>query len=646
MKQKVSKYIADFFAARGVEHVFTITGGGAMHLNDAFGHHPSLKCVYNHHEQACAIAAEGYARLTGRIAPVCVTSGPGGTNAITGVLGAWLDSVPMFVVSGQVKRETTIHAAGVPDGLRQLGDQEFDIVSCVKTMTKYVMQIWNADEIRYHLEKAWYLSLSGRGGPVWIDVPLDIQAAIIETDELRKFNAADEGLVNENPVYDKSLTPQIIEHIKRAKHPVLFVGSGVRLANAHNELLQLAEKLQIPVVTAFNGYDLIWDEHPLYCGRPGTVGLRGGNFVVQNSDLLIVLGCRLNIRQISYNYTSFAKNAFKIIVDIDAAELQKPTIKPDLPIHANLKDVVNDLLQQGNLPTVPLQWLEWCKNIHNKYPAALPQYYEKPAPLNPYVFIKEFTAGLREDDVMVCGNGAACVITFQAAVLKERQRLFTNSGCASMGYGFPASLGCCLACNAATIPPSTKIVQPALSATSVPLSASKISACPAISTVTASDSTTAPPVANRRVICFDGDGSFQMNIQELQTVVHHNLNIKIIYINNGGYLSIKQTQKNLFEPPLVGVSMENGVSFPSAEKIANAYGIPFIRITSLDEISELHKFIEGDNPCFCEIVVDPNQNFEPKLSSKVLPDGKIISPEIDDMYPFLSREEYESNKFS
>ncbi|MDR1739236.1 MAG: thiamine pyrophosphate-binding protein [Bacteroidales bacterium] len=593
MRVKVAKYIADFFALRGVEHVFTVTGGGAMHLNDAFGHHDTLRCVYNHHEQACAIAAEGYTRLSGKIAAVCVTSGPGGTNALTGVVGAWLDSIPMFVISGQVKRETTIHAANVPQGLRQLGDQEFDIVSCVSSMTKYAVQVWNADEIRYHLEKAWYLALNGRGGPVWLDIPLDIQAATIETDGLCGFE--DSNKINENPLYDTEQTQRIIEKLTNAKRPVLMLGTGVRFSGAHKEVLLLAEKLQIPVVTAWNAHDLISDENPLYCGRPGTVGLRGGNFVVQNCDLLIVLGCRLNIRQISYNYAAFASNAYKIIVDIDKQELQKPTVHADMPIHANIKDVVDDMLQHlEELPVISVEWLEWCKNVHEKYPAVLPFYYNSEM-LNPYVFVKEFTQGLREDDTIICGNGSACVITFQAGVIKKNTRLFTNSGCAAMGYGFPAAIGCCFARN-----------------------------------------------DNKRVICFDGDGSFQMNMQELQVLAHHGLNLKLIYINNNGYHSIRQTQMNLFQAPLVGVEASSGISFPDAEKIASAYGIPFIRVRNKDDIDTLLKFIDKDGPAFCEIVVDTTQNFEPKLSSKVLPDGKIISPSIDDMFPFLSREEYES----
>jgi acetolactate synthase-1/2/3 large subunit len=597
MKIKVAHYIANFFVERGVRHLFTITGGGAMHLNDAFGHHPNLTCIYNHHEQACAIAAEGYTRLTGKLAGVCVTSGPGGTNALTGVLGGWLDSVPMFIVSGQVKRETTIHAANVP--LRQLGDQEFDIVSCVSGMTKYAHIVMEPNEIRYHLEKAWFLCTNGRGGPVWLDIPLDVQAAIVETDELKGFDVSEYHETIENPVYDKSITQEIIGKIKTAKRPVLMVGTGVRLAGARNEFIQLADALQIPVVTAWNAHDLIWNDHPLYCGRPGTIGNRGGNFVVQNADVLFVLGCRLNLRQISYSYKSFAQNAFKIIVDIDKNELHKPTVTPDLPVWANLKDVVADLLSNDlsacHSPAHK-RWLAWSRAVDLKYPTTLPAYYEKKSVLNPYVFINALFQQLSDDEVVVCGNGSACVITFQAAIIKRNQRLFTNSGCATMGYGFPSAIGCCFARK------------------------------------------------GKRVICIDGDGSFQMNLQELQTVVHHQLNLKIIYLNNKGYNSIRQTQTNLFQPPIVGASEDSGVSFPSAEKLAYAYNIPFMSVTSVDDILKLHDFINNPGPALCEIVIDSQQNFEPKLSSKILPDGTLVSPQIDDMFPFLSKEEYDANK--
>lgn len=600
MKIKVANYIADFLAQKDITDIFTVTGGGAMHLNDALGHHEKLNCIYNHHEQACSIAAEGYTRLTNRLAAVCVTSGPGGTNAITGVLGSWLDSIPMFIISGQVKRETTIYATNLP--LRQLGDQEFDIVSCVNNMTKYAQIILNPNDIAYHLEKAYHLCLNGRGGPVWLDIPLDVQAAIIETEELRHFEYAKECSFEEKPVYDTTKTKIIIEKLKCAKRPVIFAGTGTRLGKSHDIFLKLVEELKIPVVTAWNAHDLIWDENPYFCGRPGTIGTRGGNFVVQNADLLLVLGCRCNIRQISYNYNQWASNAYKIIVDIDKFELHKPTIQPDMPIWADVRDVITDLLE-NDLSDCRSdshnQWLEWAKQVNEKYPATLPEYYKADALLNPYVFITEFTKRLKDDDKIICGNGSACVISFQAGVMKKRSRMFTNSGCAAMGYGFPASIGCAVA---------TK---------------------------------------GERVICIDGDGSFQMNIQELQTVVYNNLNLKIIYLNNNGYHSIRQTQTNIFsDKPLVGVSNGNGLSFPNMERVAWAYGIPYFKVRKQEDILTAIQFIDEPGSAFIEVIVDDSQNFAPKLSSRVLPDGKIVSPEIDDMFPFLDRKEYEINKMA
>lgn len=597
MKIKLSEYIADFLVKNGIQCVFTVTGGGAMHLNDALGHKKELKSIYNHHEQASAIAAEGYARLTGKIAAVCVTSGPGGTNAITGVLGGWLDSIPMLILSGQVKRETTIYSTDIP--LRQLGDQEYNIIESVKPMTKYAEIILEPNDIKYHLQKALFLALNGRPGPVWLDIPLDIQASIIDTDELKSFDS-DEEYIKENPVYNECLTTEILKRINNASRPVILAGTGIRVAGAYKEFNDLVNKFQIPVVTAWNAHDLLETDSPFFCGKPGTVGNRGGNFVVQSADLLIVLGCRMNIRIISYNRYEFAKDAYKIVVDIDENELKKPTIKVDMPIHANVKDVIVSLVKKSSYKEKNHSaWTKWCKDINQKYPVTLPEYYDVKKPLNPYVFITEAFKQFDTNEKIICGNGAACVITFQACEIRKGQRLFTNSGCAAMGYGFPAAIGAAMTEN------------------------------------------------TDRVICIDGDGSFQMNIQELQTVVYNNLNIKIFYLNNNGYHSIRQTQTNLFNNrELIGVCEGNGISFPDIEKIAYAYGVHYEKIDSLNGISKkLDKVLNSDDAVICEVVVDSNQNFEPKLSSKVLDDGKIVSPEIDDMYPFLDRTEYEDIKF-
>jgi acetolactate synthase-1/2/3 large subunit len=594
MKQRVADYIADFLASHGITDLFTVTGGGAMHLNDAFGHHPQLHCTYNHHEQACAIAAEAYARYSGNIAAVCVTSGPGGTNAITGVLGGWLDSIPMFIISGQIKYSTSIKSTKIP--LRQLGDQEFNITDCIKTMTKFSKMVINPNDIAYFLEKALYIARHGRPGPVWLDIPLNAQGAIIDTETLSHYDPVENSEENPPKVPDK-IVFEILQRIKKAKRPVVFAGSAVRSSGAYEDFLCLIEKLQIPVVTAWNAHDVIWDDHPLYCGRPGTIGTRGGNFVTQKSDLLLIFGCRLNIRQISYNWENFAPGAYKIMVDIDPGELFKPTLSIDLPVYADVKDVVERLnvFCKEPMGNNHKNWLGLARKINLQYPVCLEAYYKKAAPVNPYVFMKELFLCLEEGDTVVASNGSACVCSFQAAVLKKNQRLFTNSGCASMGYGLPASLG------------------------------------------------VAVQRKGKRVVCLEGDGSIQMNLQELQTIVHNKLNIKIFWLNNNGYHSIRQTQTNLFEPPLCGVSHENGVSFPDAQKIAYAYDIPFIKIESISSMlkEQMRQVLVTGGPSIVEVVLDQEQYFEPKLSSKRLPDGTMISPPLEDMYPFLPETEIE-----
>ena len=598
MKIKVAKYIADFLTRNGIQDCFMVTGGGAMHLDDALGHQEGLRCVFNHHEQACAIAAEGYTRMTGRLAAVCVTSGPGGTNAITGVMGGWLDSIPMFVLSGQVKRETTIWSC--PDlGLRQLGDQEFDIIHSVSNMTKYAVMLTNPLETAYHLEKALYLALQGRGGPVWIDIPLDVQGAMIETEELIHFDSKAESPWKVSDVSD-DVVDNILTRIRQAKSPLILAGTGIRLGAAEEELLKVIEKLQIPVVTAWNANDTVAFDNPYFVGMPGTVGTRPGNFAVQNCDLLLSLGCRLNIRMIGYNHYDFAKNAYKIIVDIDPKELIKPTIKPDMPINANVKDVLTAILDREYTPASQhVKWVNWCRNLVERYPATIAEYHNSnEMVINPYVFVDRLFETLGNDDRIICGNGSACVITFQACKIKQGQRMFTNSGCAAMGYGFPAAVGVAVADN------------------------------------------------TRKTICIDGDGSIMMNIQEMATVAHNRLNIKTFILNNNGYHSIRQTQTNLFKPPFIGVDSESGIGFPNFNKLAEAFGIQYYSICNEKTCKEvINQVLNCEGPCVCEIMVDPAQNFAPKSASRVLPDGRIVSPSLDDMAPFLDREEFSKIHF-
>ena len=392
------------------------------------------------------------------------------------------------------------------------------------------------------------------------------------------------------------VTSEILSKIKSAKRPVIFAGTAIRLADSQKRFLELADKLQIPVVTAWNAHDVMPDTNPYYCGRPGTVGTRGGNFVVQNSDLIFVIGSRLNIRLISYNKHQWAKDAYKIVVDIDPAELNKPTVNVDLKVNADLREVIDDILKTPYEPSAAhKEWLDWCRDIDACYPACLPSYADEKTPVNPYVFIDKFSSILAPDDKVICGNGSACVVTFQGMHIKENTRLFTNSGCASMGYGFPAAVGCAVADK------------------------------------------------DKRTICIDGDGSFQMNIQEMQTVIYNRLNLKTFILNNNGYHSIRQTQTAKFDPPLVGVCDGNGLSFPDLEKLAYAYGMRYVKIENTDEIeSKTREALEGSDPVLCEVILSDKQNFEPKLSSKVLPDGSIVSPPIEDMFPFLPREEFEA----
>lgn len=596
MVVRVADYISQFLVNNGITDCFMVTGGGAMHLDDAIGHQEGMHCTFNHHEQACAIAAEGYTRMTGRLAAVCVTSGPGGTNAITGVMGGWLDSIPMFVVSGQVKRETTIWAC--PDlNLRQLGDQEFNVIDSVRNMTKYAVMVTNPQEIAYHLEKALFLALNGRCGPVWLDIPLDVQGAKVDTDKLIHFDA-DQEVVWRTPEVRQSTIDLVVQKIKEAKAPLVLAGTGITLSGARDKLLAFLDKYKIPVVTEWNANDTVAYDNPYYVGMPGTVGMRSGNFAVQNCDLLISIGSRLNIRMIGYTHFDFGKNAYKVVVDIDPRELFKPTIHADLPIQANAGDFLDKMIGYDYSPVEEHdKWLKWCKNLLYRYPTTKTEHHSDGL-INPYLFIDRLFEKLDPTDRIICGNGSACVITFQAAKVKQGQRMFTNSGCAAMGYGFPAAVG-----------------------------------------VAVSDN-------SRRTICIDGDGSVMMNIQELATVAQNDLDLKLFIINNNGYLSIRQTQRNLFKPPFIGIDKESGVSFPDFEKLAEAFGIKYYRIDSETESSDgLDRVLSSKGPCVCEVVADPDQNFEPKSSSKVLPDGRIVSPSIDDMAPFLDRDEFEKIRY-
>lgn len=606
---RLSDYVAQTLHAHGVRHVFMLTGGGAMHLNDAMGRVDGLRYVCCHHEQALAMAAESYTRLSGRLAAVNVTTGPGGINALNGVHGAYTDSIAMIVISGQVKRETM--ASNAPVRLRQLGDQEVDIVSMVKPITKYAVTVNDPRDIRYVLGKALWLAETGRPGPVWIDVPIDVQAALIDPETLHAFDPRREGYGRDFalPAEYGWLTGdaleisarEVVAAIKAAERPVLLPGTGIRISGQYDTFLRVADKLGIPVTPAWNAQDLVAEDHPLYVGRPGTVGDRAGNFAVQNADLVLVLGCRLNIRQISYNFASFARAAKKIMVDVDAAELAKPTIVIDMPVHADLTDYLPALeraLTGHQVPPAHSAYLEWAMERRRKYHPVLPEYWDTKGVINPYCFTEALFEQLAENEVIVMADATAAVVTVQAARLKRGQRLYSNSGAASMGYDLPATIG----------------------------------------------AWHAMPPGSSRIITMAGDGSIMQNLQELQTIVGQKIPVKLFLYNNSGYHSIRAAQEAYFDGFSVGCGPETGVTFPEFERIAGAFGLAYCRTSSHDDMRQaIARTLSTEGPAICEVMIDKAQPFAPKVSSKRLPDGTMVTAPMEDLAPFLSREEFESN---
>lgn len=583
--KRISDRIADWLVAQGIEQVFTVTGGGAMFLNQSLGGHEKLRCTFMHHEQACAMAAEGYARIAGKPAVVMLTTGPGSVNALNGVYGAFTDSIPMIVISGQIKRETCISFNDVPE-MRQLGDQEGPTITMASPVCKYAQLVRTEADLEVMLPKAYTEAVSGRPGPVWLDIPLDIQQST------QPINIPLASSIASNFDVERltKACHEIISKLITSHRPLILGGTGVRLSGVETRIIQLIEKYGIPLSTAWT-HDIIASDHPLFAGRPGTIGTRAGNICLQAADFVLVLGSRLNIRQTSYNWKTFAKNAWLAQVDVDPAELNKPTHKPDFAVEADLNDfitVFENELAKVLLPKYE-SWASWCLEVRERYTVMAEHQQKLDAPLNPYIMVDRIFDQMRDDDIVVCGNASACILPFQVGRLKKNQRLYSNSGSASMGYDLPAAIG---------------------------------------------SATAAMVDKNQRVICFAGDGSLQMNIQELQTLKTTGLNVIVIVLNNSGYLSIWQTHENFFGK-VIGATPASGVEFPDYKAVANAYGIKSTAIKSESDLTVLDELLKQDGPLVIDLHVDPRQEFAPRIKSRVDESGKFITPELDDMHPFL-----------
>jgi len=588
---RVSDLIVDFIYELGVDTTFTVTGGGAMFLNDAVAAHPHMNAICNHHEQASAMAAVGYAKLRNGYASVIVTTGCGATNAITGLLDAWQDNVPCIFISGQAKRKETCYNATVP--LRQFGVQEADIVAVVKSLTKYAIMINDPENTLFELEKAAFLAKSGRPGSVWIDVPLDIQGATVDIDKLRHY------IPEPKLVTKPSATSQDIETLLAkliaSERPIIIAGNGIRLGGAEEAFKKFIEQSQIPVAVSYLAVDLLPSLHPQYVGRLGIKGDRAGNFAVQNADLVISIGCHLSVALTGFEYELFAREADHVVIDIDPDEHLKNTVRIDQFIHS---DTGTFFL---NFPAIEAQdnWKDWgriCLKWREQWPVCLPSYEREKEGINKYLFVESLKDHLKPDSVVVSDAGSSYYVTSQALKIRDQQRYLTSGAQADMGFTLPAAIGACVG---------------------------------------------KPRV---EVVGITGDGSLQMNIQELQTVVHHQLPLKLVVWNNNGYLSIRTTQRKFFSGRELGTGTKSGLSLPDTEKIAAAYGIPFIQVSEYGLLDEaLEKMMNTKGPVILEVMCPENQEIIPTASSKKTLDGQMVSKPLEDMYPFLRRDEFLSN---
>ena len=729
MNIKLSKYLAGLLVKNGITQCFSVTGGGAMHLNDGFGHQSGLSTLYMHHEQACAMAAESYARIYNKPAIVCLTTGPGGTNGITGVVGAWLDSIPMLVISGQVRYDNTARWSGV--GIRSMGDQEFDITRSIDCMTKYSRMILDPMSIRYEVEKCLWLCQTGRPGPCWLDIPVDIQGTYIEDSELRGFDpeeylreeAAELERIDEDEeaehkkergpyaasdlqdgllgisfrkqrwqtrpghiTKDSPEVAKIIRKIRQAKRPVFYTGNGIRIAGARDIFLKVADRLGIPVVVGWNGIDILPGEHPLKAGQPGGRGDRPGNFAVQNADFILSVGSRLSIRQVGYNFRTWARAAYTVVCDIDEEELKKPSVHINLPIHCDayeLLKALDDKLEEMGIRGHGIRydrveqlkgerygdgsslfgggegkdgrtWLEQCRYWMEKYDPYRPEYAQHgdDEDVNVYELFRVLSESLEEGQITVTGNGSPCVAGAQVYRIRDGSRFISQDAVASMGYDLPAAIGACTAVHdvsGRTYPvsydgselPEDRLVEDKLHALGEMETALKLP-------YWKGKTEKYPAYYKHDIICLSGDGSIMMNLQELQTIASHRMPIKIFLVNNGGYHSIRQTQKGLFQgEALVGIGEDSyDLSFPDYERIAGAFGIAYRRIRHNSELqSVISEALSFRGPLLCEVIVSRDQPFQPVSAVKKHPDGSLSSPPLEDLKPFLPEQELNENMF-
>lgn len=592
---KVSDYIYKFLETKGIKHAFMLPGGGAMHLVDSLGK-SNIEYICCGHEQAASIAAESYGQHTNDIGLLVVTSGPGATNAITGVTAGWIDSTPMLILSGQAKTSDLIGNSGV----RQMGSQEVQITEMVKPITKYAVQVTNANEIRYHLEKAYYEATTGRMGPVWIDIPLDVQGSVIDENSLIGF---EDIYKNDNKNERISEINKTIELLKNSKQPLILAGNGIKLSRAEDEFFKLIDKFQIPVLTTWKSIDLMDENHPLYAGHPGIMGDRGANYILQSCDLLIILGSRLDPSITAFNHANFGKNAKKIMVDIDCNEINKMQMDIDVKSTCNVKDFIkllNDFYDKnkGEFKIDETnEWITYCKKIREKYPVVTKWHKEEKDYVSAYYFIDELCKQLNNDDIIVPeSSGGAGEITYQAFRIKKGQKMKNAAGLGSMGFGLPYSIGACIAND------------------------------------------------NKRTILINGDGAFQLNIQELETIIRLQLPIKIFIWNNNGYASIRSMQRNLFNGNYVGSDEQSGLTMPNLTAIAKAYKLETYIAKNNNEMEKiLPKVLNSRGPVLCELMVLPEETVSPRVMSVKKDDGSIISKPLEDMWPFLSEDEIKNN---